>query len=636
MDKSDIFVDNGDGTFTHTTVDGDIVTFDANTTTMVNNGDGTYTFTNKNGDTITVDVIADVVNNIVNEGDIYDAIMALILGGSDIFVDNGNGTFTHTTVDGVIVTRDANTTTMVNNGDGTYTFTNKNGDTITVDVIADDVNNIVNEGDIYDAIMALILGGSDIFVDNGNGTFTHTTVDGDIVTFDANTTTMVNNGDGTYTFTNKNGDTITVDVIADVVNNIVNEGDIYDAIMALILGGSDIFVDNGNGTFTHTTVDGVVVTFDANTTTMVNNGDGTYTFTNDNGDTITVDVISDVVNNIQTQGAIYDEIMALILGGSDIFIDNGNGTFTHTTVDGVVVTFDANTTTMVDNGDGTYTFTNKNGDTITVDVIGDVVNNIQTQGAIYDEIMALILGGSDIFIDNGNGTFTHTTVDGVVVTFDANTTTMVDNGDGTYTFTNKNGDTITVDVIGDVVNNIQTQGAIYDEIISLIGDPVTADNGLTKTADNIQLGGNLINPTTITTDATSTLAIAGLQPGTVEDRLVVVETDGTLREVKAAMPKFFYMPAIIFDTSVNGTFTRDLHAEYAAQFQGTGNPLLVSSTGAASAIPTLPASALEYHITYYDTTVFTNLSIDANGVLTYDNIGNATEASYMTIVFVVK
>src|SRR5690554_1950649 len=528
--NSDIFVDNGDGTFTHTTVDGQTVTFDANTTTMVNNGDGTYVFTNANGDTITVDVIGDVVTNIQNQGDIYTEIMNLIGSNSDIFVDNGDGTFTHTTVDGTVLTFDANTTTMVDNGDGTYVFTNANGDTITVDVIGDVVTNIQNYVPTHSSTVLLIGSNSDIFVDNGDGTFTHTTVDGQTLIFDANTTTMVDNGDGTYVFTNANGDTITVDVIGDVVTNIQNQGDIYTEIMNLIGSNSDIFVDNGDGTFTHTTVDGQTVTFDANTTTMVDNGDGTYVFTNANGDTITVDVIGDVVTNIQNQGDIYNEIMNLIGSNSDIFVDNGDGTFTHTTVDGQTVTFDANTTTMVnngevgrasrsangetitvdvigdvitniqnqgviyteimnligsnsdimvDNGDGTYVFTNANGDTITVDVIGDVVTNIQNQGDIYNEIMNLIGSNSDIFVDNGDGTFTHTTVDGQTLIFDANTTTMVNNGDGTYVFTNANGDTITVDVIGDVVTNIQNQGDIYNEIMNLIGSnsDIFVDNG---------------------------------------------------------------------------------------------------------------------------------------------------------------
>src|SRR5690554_5127577 len=479
--ESDIFVDNGDGTFTHTAADGTIVTFDANTTNMVDNGDGTYIFTNANGDTITVDVVGDVVTNIQNQGDIYNEIINILNAESDIFVDNGDGTFTHTAADGTVVTFDANTTSMVDNGDGTYIFTNANGDTITVDVVGDVVTNIQNQGDIYNEIINLITNttGSDLFVDNGDGTFTHTAADGTIVTFDANTTNMVDNGDGTYVFTNANGDTITVDVVGDVVTNIQNQGDIYQEIINILNAESDIFVDNGDGTFTHTAADGTVVTFDANTTTMVNNGDGTYTFTNANGDTITVDVVGDVVTNIQNQGAIYNEIINILNAESDIFVDNGDGTFTHTAADGTIVTFDANTTNMVDNGDGTYVFTNANGDTITVDVVGDVVTNIQNQGAIYNEIINILNAESDIFVDNGDGTFTHTTVNGDVITFDANTTTLVDNGNGSYTLTNANGDTITIDVVGDVVTNIQNQGDIYQEIINILNaeSDIFVDNG---------------------------------------------------------------------------------------------------------------------------------------------------------------
>ncbi|MFN0254975.1 hypothetical protein E6A44_005285, partial [Pedobacter ureilyticus] len=50
---------------------------------------------------------------------------------------------------------------------------------------------------------------------------------------------------------------------------------------------------------------------------------------------------------------------------------------------------------------------------------------------------------------------------------------------------------------------------------------VTADNGLTKTTDNIQLGGSLIKPTAIATTAANTLALTGLQSGSNTDDLVV-------------------------------------------------------------------------------------------------------------------
>src|SRR5690554_4140550 len=342
---------------------------------------------------------------------------------------NADGhTLEYTDENGVITSIDLETviqnfetlTTIVDNGDGSFSYTDENGNTTVIDL-----SN-------YETLTYLAL--------NTDGkTLEYTDEDGVITSIDLETiiknyetvTTIVNNGDGTYTFTNEAGDTVIVDVIGDVVTNIQNQGDIYNEIMNLIGSNSDIFVDNGDGTFTHTTVDGTVLTFDANTTTMVDNGDGTYVFTNANGDTITVDVIGDVVTNIQNQGDIYNEIMNLIGSNSDIFVDNGDGTFTHTTVDGQTLIFSANTTTMVDTGDGTYVFTNAYGDTITVDVIGDVVTNIQNHGDIYNEIMNLIGSNSDIFVDNGDGTFTHTTVDGQTVTFDANTTTMVENGKAT-------------------------------------------------------------------------------------------------------------------------------------------------------------------------------------------------------------
>ena len=90
-----------------------------------------------------------------------------------------------------------------------------------------------------------------------------------------------------------------------------------------------------------------------------------------------------------------------------------------------------------------------------IDVVGTVITNIQNQGDIYSEIINILTQESDLFVDNGNGTFTHTAVDGTVMTFDANTLDMVNNNDGTYTFTNANGETLTVDVVGDVVTNIQ-------------------------------------------------------------------------------------------------------------------------------------------------------------------------------------
>lgn len=171
---------------------------------------------------------------------------------------------------------------------------------------------------------------------------------------------------------------------------------------------------------------------------------------------------------------------------------------------------------------------------------------------------------------------------------------------------------------------------------------VKADNGITVASDHVQLGGILNKPTTITITPgagsasvpENTLAIENLPQGSATDRIVVADpVTGVLKKVNAAMPAFFYMPSIVFDISTAGTFDRNLHSIYIQQF---GSPA-VSSAGATQGIPTLPANQLEYYVTYYDTEIFENLSIDQNGVLTYTvKATSATGASFMNIVFVVK
>lgn len=63
---------------------------------------------------------------------------------------------------------------------------------------------------------------------------------------------------------------------------------------------------------------------------------------------------------------------------------------------------------------------------------------------------------------------------------------------------------------------------------------INANNGLTATNDLIQLGGSLIQPTVITSDATNTLAIAGLKDANMPtgnfDIMVVNKTTGVLEK----------------------------------------------------------------------------------------------------------
>jgi hypothetical protein len=112
---------------------------------------------------------------------------------------------------------------------------------------------------------------------------------------------------------------------------------------------------------------------------------------------------------------------------------------------------------------------------------------------------------------------------------------------------------------------------------------------------------------------------------------------------------WFYMPSIAIDVTTNGTFTRDLFLEYRKQFEDsrdnqtpanspTAGTALVKSLGAPDPFTMIfNADGLYYYVTGYDATVFSNLSITADGKLTYTvNAANVTGATYMNIVFAVK
>jgi len=114
----------------------------------------------------------------------------------------------------------------------------------------------------------------------------------------------------------------------------------------------------------------------------------------------------------------------------------------------------------------------------------------------------------------------------------------------------------------------------------------------------------------------------------------VQEVINAIAPITSKAARIFYPPSIAIDASANGSgFTVDLYAQYLAQY---GTPA-VASTGAPAALPTYAASELYYYVTYADPAVFANMSIDANGVLTYDIIGQPADYnSLINVVFVVK
>ena len=97
---------------------------------------------------------------------------------------------------------------------------------------------------------------------------------------------------------------------------------------------------------------------------------------------------------------------------------------------------------------------------------------------------------------------------------------------------------------------------------------------------------------------------------------------------------WFYMPSVSFDTSATSTGNvKDLYALYYNQFSLPA----IKSSGAPSVVPFIPGKTdLYYYITYYDSSVFSNISINANGLMTYDIIGTTSDCSYINIIFVLK
>jgi hypothetical protein len=75
-------------------------------------------------------------------------------------------------------------------------------------------------------------------------------------------------------------------------------------------------------------------------------------------------------------------------------------------------------------------------------------------------------------------------------------------------------------------------GTKWIRVADATAGSITASNGLSGSGNDIQLGGALTLPTTITTDATNTFALAGLQTGLVTDD-VMLSNGGVVKKINA-------------------------------------------------------------------------------------------------------
>ncbi|MCU0328892.1 MAG: hypothetical protein MUE53_07870, partial [Chitinophagales bacterium] len=84
---------------------------------------------------------------------------------------------------------------------------------------------------------------------------------------------------------------------------------------------------------------------------------------------------------------------------------------------------------------------------------------------------------------------------------------------------------------GVLISNVNGKTAQVTLPTSTGGGTNTFSNGLTNTSGAVTLGGNLTQPTNITTSATNTLSVSGLTAGTTTDEIVVVDASGVMKKV---------------------------------------------------------------------------------------------------------
>lgn len=208
----------------------------------------------------------------------------------------------------------------------------------------------------------------------------------------------------------------------------------------------------------------------------------------------------------------------------------------------------------------------------------------------------------------------------------------------------------------DLITTVNGLNSNTLDLTPILNDYVTAANGLSSKDTKIELGGALVKPTIIATTPSNTLALSGLQTGnntyafngdtysSNSDKILVSDAaTGVIRQVRSAMPKFFYAPSVTVPTRdpsgqlLTGTRTLDVYNLYLQQFgytKGVGQ----ARSNNASSLPTLSSADLDYFVTYYDIDIFETVSISVSGVITYTIKPGAvvTENSFMNIVFKVK
>ena len=283
---------------------GDLYTFDGTTWTnqgstvssLINNGDGSYTHTSGNGTTTTFKVTQSGIGNPTTAG-VTGTAGSIYVDEStgDIYVHNG--------------TSWEDQTGGVSGGTGAPTPSNPQGGDIYVDQSTGDVYT-------YDGTTWVSQSNETVttLVDNGNGTYTYTSEDGTTTTLtsapETVTTAVFDPATGILTYTNEAGTLNTMDISAMVAN-----AETLTSISQDVPTGKITYTDE-NGAATVVDV-AAMITANETTTTLVDNNDGSYTYSSEDGTTTTFAVTQSGIGNPTTTGVTGN--------AGDMYVDESTG-----------------------------------------------------------------------------------------------------------------------------------------------------------------------------------------------------------------------------------------------------------------------------------------------------------------------
>lgn len=421
--------------------------------------------------------------------------------GADIYVDNGS--FNPSTLEltlgdndpltpNVVIDLSSLVSTFVDNGNGTFTHTSGDGTAVTYEIVDGDSANLITVGPSGGAfldcaaLVACIKANETVttittVVGTGNPIASYENEAGVSVTINETVTSIVNNNDGTFTFTDEAGNDTTVDMCA-------------DCPLAEVVGGGNVTV-TGDGT----SANPYTVSFTETLTSLALGPNNTLVYTDENGAPNVINLPSSPLTTLTlVNGALVyvDEAgntttLPLPTETLTNIVDNSDGTFTYTNESGTPVTIDmcdCPGATMVNNNDGTYTFTDADGNSTIIDTtsIEVEVSNAswnpatltltitETNGDSYPVNLGSLISS---VTNNGDGTWTHTSGDGSITVINPASSVVTDNNNGTYTHTGADGTVTIIDtnsyewsyIDGSGQTNAVPNGTVVDFCAAIAG-----------------------------------------------------------------------------------------------------------------------------------------------------------------------